>query len=376
MRLPDENEEKGPGPSMISMTIGVCAFIVLILAVVLIVNRQSTGKGKESTQSGNEQTVLENEAGSDSGYASKDTDELISGSTLVSDDLDFWGMYPGDEDDKKTETESGSNKTDKNETQIENDPATDGKHTLIKYADGTEEWVLISQYLAKSTYDTSKFVLQSGIMKYYEDGTLTSFAGVDVSKSQGYVDFNKVVKDGIDFVMIRVGARGYSTGQLTLDEYFKDNIKGATDTSLHVGLYFSSQAKTKEEAVEEAKLVIDNLAEYDVDYPIVFEMDTITNDTSRTASLTWAERTDIAIAFMDTIKTSGYIPMVYGNKEWLITMVDLSKINNYDIWLAEEGDIPSYPYKFAMWQYSKTGSVDGISGYANMNISFIDFTEK
>lgn len=358
MRLPEEFEEQTSGKPVVYMFVGVCTFIVLLFAVMIFINFEPK---KVSTDI-------------DGGEISdaKD-DDSGSKSDLVAEDLDFWGMYPTEDESDDTEEEVEEKEEEKED---ENDPAKDGKHTKLTFSDGSEEWVLINQQLPKNTYDYTKLVSQSGVMKYYVDGTKTSYFGLDISKNQGYLDYNKLVKSGVDFVMLRVGARGYSTGQLVLDEYYLDNIKGATDASLHVGLYFSSQATTKEEAVEEANMVITQIGTYKIDYPIVFEMETIVNDGSRTASLTKEERTDIAIAFLDTIKAAGYIPMIHGDKEWLLTKVDLSKLSSYDIWLSQEGDLPDYPYQFSMWQYNKNGNIDGISGNVSFNISFIDFTEK
>lgn len=360
MRLPEEYEEKNTGKPMIYMFAGVCVFIVALFSIVFFMNREPKRQQKDDTKN-----LVEN---------SDDTTQTEEEkSNLVADDLDFWNMYPK-EDKKTSDTDE---KVDKKEEAVkENDPSTDGKYTKITYSNGTEEWVLISQHLPKNSYDFTKLVLQSDVMKYYVDGEKKSYFGVDISKTQGYVDFNKMVKAGVDYVMIRVGARGYSTGQMILDEYYADNIKGATDTSLHVGLYFSSQAKTKEEAVEEANFVIGQIGSYKIDYPIVFEMETVTNDSSRTEELSKEDRTNIAMAFLDTIKNAGYNPMIRGNKEWLLTKVDLSKLTSYDIWLTEEGDLPDYPYQFSMWQYNRSGAVDGVSTSVPFNISFIDYTEK
>ncbi len=199
---------------------------------------------------------------------------------------------------------------------------------------------------------------------------------MDISKYQDYVDFVKVKKAGIDFVMLRAGARGYGSGQLILDEYFSDNLKRATDAGLDVGVYFYSQAVSQDEAIEEANMVIENLGEYQITYPVAYDMELVENDTARTENLTRAEKTDIAKAFMDTIIASGRKAMIYGNKEWLIKEIDMSKLTAYDVWLSQDADIPDYPYKFAMWQYDFEGSVDGIAGYVNMNISFVNFAEK
>lgn len=367
MRLPEELEEQNNGKPVVYMFAGVCTFIVLLFAVMIFLNLEPR-KTPEQTNDDKTNTGNELTHQTDDGGGSKNN--------LVSDDLDFWGMYPKDDENDDADTDEENTDAKDDDKKNEDDPSTDGKHTKLVHADGTEEWVLINQQLPKNNYDYTKLVSQSGVMKYYVDGTKTSYFGLDISKTQGFIDYNKLVKAGVDYVMLRVGARGYSTGQLVLDEYFIDNIKGATDARLHVGLYFSSQATTKEEAIEEANMVITQLGDYKIEYPIVFEMETIVNDGSRTAALTKEERTDIAIAFLDTIRAAGYIPMIHGDKEWLLTKVDLLKLTSYDVWLSGEGDLPDYPYQFSMWQYNKNGNTDGISGNVSFNISFIDYTEK
>ena len=186
----------------------------------------------------------------------------------------------------------------------------------------------------------------------------------------------KLKKAGIDFVMLRVGARGYGSGQIVLDEYFADNLKRATDAGLQIGVYFTSQAITEAEAVEEANVVLNNIKDYKITYPVAFDMGFVDNDTARIEGVSRADKTKITKAFLDTIAAAGYKTLLYGNKEWLIKEVDLSKLSAYDVWLSQVGDVPDYPYRFTMWQYADDISVDGIAGYSNMNISFIDYSEK
>ena len=364
MRLPEEfDEQPKMNMSALKMIIGVTLFIIAILVLVLIMNsdgtkRNTSGNGQNAgAQSG---SIAENE---------QSGDKIVPG-TLTPEDFDFWDMYP------EETTSPLPEETKAQDEVVEEDPSTDGRHTLVVGLDGKEEWVLISPYLPKHEYDYTKLVCKSNLMEYYEDGRRISYVGVDISKYNDYVDFVKLKKAGIDFVMIRVGVRGYGTGQLMLDEYFLENMKRASDAGLEIGLYFSSQAITKEEAIEEANLVLENIGEYRITYPIAFDMELITGDTARIENLSREEKTNIAKAFLDTIETAGYKPMLYGNKEWLIKKVDLSKLTDYDIWLSQPGDLPDYPYKFTMWQYNKTASVDGIYGYANLNISFIDYSEK
>lgn len=214
------------------------------------------------------------------------------------------------------------------------------------------------------------------LMKYYQDGKLTSYVGVDISKYQDYVDFLKLKKAGVDFVMLRVGARGYGSGQIVLDDYFVDNIKRATDAGLQIGVYFTSQAITEEEAVEESNIVLENIKDYKITYPVAFDMSFVDNDTTRIETVSRADKTKITKAFLDTIEAAGYKPLIYGDKEWLIKEIDLSKLSAYDVWLSQMEDVPDYPYRFTMWQYANDVTIDGIAGYANMNISFIDYSEK
>ncbi len=364
MKLHDDyDEHSGMTPTVVMTIVAVTVFVAAILVVVLLLNN-----GKKNSGNGVRNDVEQEESTSPI-ILSSEADEW-KGSNLHPDDLDFWDKYPPEETETPVTEESLPRE------QVENDPSTDGKHTLVQYADGSEEWVLISPYLPKHEYDFTRLVCQSGLMKYYENGKQVSYVGVDVSKLQDYIDFVKVKKAGIDFVMIRAGARGYGTGQLIVDEYFSDNLKRATDAGLDVGIYFYSQAITKDEAVEEANLVLQNLGEYTITYPIAFDMELITNDTARTDKLSKTERTNITKAFLDTVEAAGYKSVIYGNKEWLMKEIDMSKLTAYDVWLAQSADIPDYPYRFTMWQYNNRGSVDGIAGMVNLNISFIDYSEK
>ncbi len=360
MHLPEDYNEKETSltPTMI-MTIGaVTLFVGIILGVVVFLNSDSNGRNN-ANYAGNSVVASTAESA---------VTEGIGNSNLTPGDLNFWDMYP----EKTAEPTATPKPAEDKET----DPSKDGKHTLITYADGSEEWVLISPNLPKHIYDFTKLVCQSNLMKYYENGKKISYVGVDISQEQDYVEFSKVKKAGIDFVMLRAGVRGYSSGLLGLDEYFLDNLKRATSAGLDVGVYFSSQAITVEEAREEAEMVIQNLKEYDVNYPIAFCMEKIDYDIARTDALTRSEKTEIALTFLQEVETAGYKSILYGNKEWLLKEIDMSKLTSFDVWLSQTQDIPDYPYNFAMWQYDYEGSVDGIVGDVNLNISFIKYTEK
>lgn len=352
-----------------AVIIGSVSVLGILLIVLLLNSGNGQGGGAQvSSQYSGVLSAAEQEHAQNV-QLENSVEDLLSGSTLTADDLDIWEERPGDTATENEPEESSS-------VVVKDDPATDGLHTLIIHDNGTEEWVSINQYLARNDYDYSGLVYQRPLMKYYENNTRVSYVGVDISKTQDYVDFLELKRAGIEFVMLRLGQRGYSSGEITLDEYFMDNLKRASEAGLDVGVYFFSQAVTVEEAEEEAQFVIDTISENKIQYPVVFAMDTIPNEVSRIDSLDKMERTNIALAFMDKIRENGYFPMVYGDKEWLIQKLSLGSMIGYDVWLSQEMDIPDYPYQFVMWQYTTHGSIAGIAGDANLNICFIDYSVK
>lgn len=358
----------------------------------------ASGDAQQASGGTNGDTAQESASGSATvaGFGGRksmqDIERLYQEHKLTASDLDFWDMYPeGDSGIAGSENSRGqeegaasagdaSSKYAKYEEEAEKveeeDPAEDGKHTRIVYADGSEEWVLINPYLEKNTYDFTKLEMKSDKMAYYENGRKTSYIGADLSKYNNDVDFMALKESGIDYVMIRLGSRGYGSGQITPDEKFVENMTKAAEAGLETGVYFFSQAVTAEEAVEEANYVIQSLGTFQITYPVAFDMEYVENDKARIEALSREEKTTVAKAFLDTVKNAGYKPMVYGTKEWLIKQVDLTKLTGYDIWLSDQGTKPDYPYQFQMWQYTLEGSVGGVEGDVDLNISFVDYSEK
>ena len=302
----------------------------------------------------------------------KSVDELISGSTLTADQLDFWHDY-----DEPPVVSSSINQISDNDS---SNPMEDGKHTKITYENGTEEWIDINPYLALNNYNYSNLVLKNNILKYYDNHENVSFAGVDLSQIEDYVDFNRLKNAGIDYVMLKIGQRGYSSGQINIDENFVDNATRAYNAGLDIGVYFFSEAITPTEAVEEADFVIrtlsDNALTGKITYPVVFYSDDINKNQSRAYGLNQLLRTNIAIAFMDEVRKFGYKPMISGNKEFMLKKLSFGSLIGYDKWLFDDANVPDFPYEFNMWRYSSTTKINGIAGYANMNISFTDYRSK
>lgn len=250
-----------------------------------------------------------------------------------------------------------------------------GKKILLE--DGTygEIWIPVLENVPAFSKNIDQLKSRNGRKFYVEDSKITSLLGVDVSVHQDNIDWAKVKESGIDFAMIRLGYRGYGTGEAQLDENYAENIQGARDAGLDAGVYFFSQAITAEEAVEEANLVIESLDGLDVNYPVVYDWEIIYDDTARTDNISVDVLTDCCVAFCETIKNAGYTPMIYQNKRTSIFKLDLNRLNDYDFWLAEYNTEPTYYYDFDMWQYTSTGRVPGIEGDVDLNISFKDYSK-
>lgn len=389
MRLPGEDDRKPMGASVIYMVIGVSVF-VLVMPLVVMKNNKKADDRREYAQNAaqqQEQTDAETETEAET--------ETATQQKLRAEDLDFWDMYPveGETDTapdlQPAETgndtasaeavdESEEGDAAKGDEVVQEDPSTDGKHTLVKAADGTEEWVLISPYLTKNTYDFTNLSESANLKKYTENGKKISYVGVDISKHNGSINFRSLKASGVDYVMIRLGARGYSTGQLSLDDNFAENMEEAVEAGLDIGIYFYSQAINQEEAVQEVNFVVQNLEPYraHITYPVAFDMENVSNDKARIDQLSRDDKTTITSSFLSGIQAAGYAPMIYGNKEWLIKNIDLAKLQDYDIWLSQDEDIPDYPYQYTMWQYTTTGVVNGIKGDANLNICFVSYSDR
>lgn len=193
--------------------------------------------------------------------------------------------------------------------------------------------------------------------------------GIDVSKWNGEIDWNAVREDGVEFAIIRCGYRGASSGWLIEDPYFWQNLKGAKEAGLKVGLYFFTQAVNAKEAVEEASTVISLLGEETIDYPVYIDVEGV-GGTGRADGLDIDTRTDVCRAFCKTIENAGLEAGVYSSRYWYYNNINVAELEDYHIWLAEYRDTPLYRGNYEMWQYTSDGSVNGIEGRVDLDIRY------
>ena len=207
--------------------------------------------------------------------------------------------------------------------------------------------------------------------------------GIDVSKYQGTIKWDKVAAGGIDFAMIRVGYRTQKTGEMCVDTNARYNMQEAQKNGIKVGVYFFSSAVNETEAIEEADWVADYISQYQITYPVAFNCEGFENADSRQYAMTQSERTDMAIAFLNEIYNRGYTPMFYAAKNEMLgdAKWDTSRIEKtYKIWVSQYPSVPypqtaqsDYTGTHAMWQYTNQGTVAGISKPVDVDIAYFGY---
>lgn len=207
--------------------------------------------------------------------------------------------------------------------------------------------------------------------------------GIDVSRFQGTINWEQVAGSGIDFAMIRVGYRDSKTGEIKADTNAKYNMQEAEKYGIKIGAYFFSTAISKDEAVEEANWVTNNIKQYPITYPVGFNCEGFDRESSRQYNLTKDDRSSIAGAFLDQIYGAGYTPIFYasqgellGDAKWNTSQLQ----QKYKIWMAWYGQDtsaiasgPSYNGQCAMWQYTNKGTVPGISGTVDVDVAYFGY---
>lgn len=241
------------------------------------------------------------------------------------------------------------------------------------YIDGNGWAVPIYESVEQAEFDPRNFSLDENGRISYNDKTISTATGVDLSAFQGYIDWEKVACDGIDFVILRAGCRGWGpSGLIYEDDMFNSYYENARAVGLDVGVYFYSQAVTNEEAKNEAEFVLSLIYDKEITYPIAFDWerpdDSESETKARTANINSDQVSEFASVFCKTIKAAGYEPVIYFSCADGYSLFNLEKISDYEFWIAEYDDAPKFYYNYKIWQYSCEGSVDGISQKVDLNI--------
>ena len=250
---------------------------------------------------------------------------------------------------------------------------TGGEEEIL--SDGSGRVIPVYNDVARATLDAESLYKDEKGRICSKDAACKIYTGVDVSVHQGDIDWNAVKNDGIDFVMLRVGARGYGTeGALYDDKKFDENYEGAKQAGLKIGVYFFSQAVSIQEAEAEAAFLLSLTGGKTFEYPVAFDWEHISYDSARTDGLDNETITQCALAFCNKIEQAGHTAIIYFNRSLGYFSYNLSEIKDYHFWLAEYNDVPSFIYDYKIWQYTEKGTVAGIDGEVDLNISITDFS--
>ena len=206
--------------------------------------------------------------------------------------------------------------------------------------------------------------IEDMILKYKTEDTLI---GIDVSNHQGDIDWETVKNSGVEFVFIRIGYGHNREAKIMEDEKFRQNLEGARNAGLKVGLYFYSYATEIWEAEEQANWIVKTLNGEKIDLPIVFDYETWKS--FPTYNINIVDLNKVAKRFLDILHDNGYEGMNYSSKYYLNTIWNLSE---YPTWLAHYVSKTNYDKDFKVWQFSNTGEVPGINGFVDLDVLYLE----
>ena len=209
-----------------------------------------------------------------------------------------------------------------------------------------------------------RYNFNDAIANFKNDNTLI---GIDVSRYQGDIDYEKVKNAGCEFVMMRIGVQSGFKKELSIDSYYLKNIENAKKAGLKVGVYLYSTAVNDKIAKEQAEWVIKTLNGTRLDFPIAFDWENW--QYIREYEISLYDLSSAYLTFANYIEEHGYKAMLYGSKYYLENMW-MDK-GSYPVWLAHYTQKTNYSSNYIMWQFSQIGEIDGINSDVDLNVYYI-----
>ena len=204
--------------------------------------------------------------------------------------------------------------------------------------------------------------------------------GIDVSYHNGTIDWAKVKNSGVSFAIIRCGYGSDFTNQD--DVKFFENVRGAQENGIDIGIYLYSYAMNTtgndSSAASEARHVLRLLDEAglepnDLAYPVFFDM-----EESKQLDLGSKKLGELASTFCNAISAEGYEVGIYSNLNWWSNYLTDSAFDNsnWHKWAARypgsnkatSSGVPGTE----IWQFSDCGHVDGVNGNVDMNFDYVN----
>lgn len=207
-----------------------------------------------------------------------------------------------------------------------------------------------------------------------------SLRGIDVSRHQGTIDWEKVKAwknsangETVQFVIIRAGYGKYEKQE---DPMFERNVTECIRLNIPFGVYWYSYATSVDDAKKEAEVcikVINPYKEY-IKLPVFFDQEY----ERAILALNNQTRTDMCKAFITLLKDAGYQSGLYASLDWFENKVYDAELASYPAWVAQYGTKCTYEGdNLYIWQSASTGRVDGISGNVDMDTGYFTLsTEK
>lgn len=218
---------------------------------------------------------------------------------------------------------------------------------------------------------TGSQVIQGIRHGFDENGVRTSRAGVEVTEENGEIDWEKAAGAGLDFAVIQCAYRDAGEGRIITDSRAEEYIRGAQAAGLDVMLSVFSQAVTPEEAVEEAVTAISMAEKYGLEGPVaVTGAYANPEHNGRADELEPSERTACMEAFCQTAEEKGYTPILHAELDWMTDGLVMEELMDNPLWVAEYSTNLTYTGTCRFWQYTARGTVEGISGYTGLIISY------
>ena len=201
--------------------------------------------------------------------------------------------------------------------------------------------------------------------------------GIDVSNSQRKIDWAKVKKAGIQFAMIRLG---YGNDDVSQDDKaFEDNVKGCEANGIPWGAYIYSYAMDTTEAKSEASHALRLLHGKKPTYPIAFDMEDADGYKAKRGGLSKEKAVNICTTFLSIVENSGYYVSLYASLSWLDGILNDSRLDRYDKWVAQWATKCQYDKPYGMWQYGgstnyiESPTVSGINGEVDKDYAYYDY---
>ena len=214
-------------------------------------------------------------------------------------------------------------------------------------------------------YVDNRIPLEEIIAEHKNENTKV---GIDISRWQGDIDYEAVKNAGVEFVFIKVGGTtGVDSDEYYVDRKFKDNIEGFNKVGIPVGVYIYTFAKTPEQAIRDANWIVEQIKDYEVTLPIVYDWENW--NYYNEFHLSFYNLTKNAKIFFRTVNQAGYEGMLYSSKTYLDNVwfpVD------EQIWLAQYYDHVTYEGRYEYWQMTSSGKVPGISGNVDIDIMYLN----